>query len=337
MSRATIIAEVGLNHDGSLSTALAYIHACQDAGADIVKFQFHMPQESTKDDPFRTPTVVDRTRQDYWRRTGFHEEQWLALARECASMNVGFMTSVFCDDAVMWARGFGQTQWKIPSGQVVNVPLLRAISQRDGDPVYISTGLCTEQELMVALAHFMDRKVTLLHCVTSYPTTPKQWRHGQLDWLHREFGHPVGLSDHSGSIAGPLAACARFPLDAIEVHVKLSKWDRSPDAIVSLEMDDLRRLVEGVRAIEESRIASPVDPELWRRARQMYMPTLIAKVPIEKGTQVQLNHLIYRKSGGGPGLPWLKVVGRTLARDIIEGQPFIEEDFETACAPSASS
>jgi N-acetylneuraminate synthase len=333
--KATIIAEVGLAHDGSFATALSYIDACKAAGADIVKFQFHMPSEGTADEPFRAKTPTDPTRAHYWKRTGFGHEQWRELRLACELHGMGFMTSVFSEDAVLWAGSFGQNRWKVPSGQVVNIPMLDLIAQRE-EPVYISTGLATPDELRRALDLFDSSKVTLLHCVTEYPTTPPEWRLVQIERLAKQYWLPVGLSDHSGCVVSAFAAAARYPVAAIEVHVTLSKYLRLPDTPVSLTMDDLKHLVAGVRMLEEARETRAMDFFRWEEARERYMPTLVAKQQIPKGTKVQLTHLIYRKQGQGPGMDWEKVVGRTLVRDIQEGERFAAEDFEGVCAPSAS-
>lgn len=334
--KTTIIAEVGLAHEGSFALAKGYVQACIAAGADIVKFQFHMPHEGTVNEPFRSTVTGDTNRPAYWQRTAFTHDQWRALRGLCEGQGVGFMASTFSEDSVRWGRVYGQRQWKVPSGQVVNIPMLAAIAENP-EPVYISTGLATERELEEAVDVFIDSPVTLMHTVTEYPTAPESWRLGQIERLARRFLLPVGLSDHSGTITCGLAAAARFPsLAAIEVHVTLSKRMVTPDTPASLTIEDLERLVQGVRQIEESRSLASWPPAGWEQARMTYMPTLVAKGEIQKGTKVQLNHLIYRKMGCGPGLDWKRVVGRVAARDIAEGEGFAEADFEVPCAQSVS-
>lgn len=337
MARATIIAEVGLAHDGSFAMAKSYVEAFAEAGADIIKFQFHMPHESSPEEPFRARVLLgDQTRQAYWERTGFLMDQWRDLINLCTMKHVGFMASTFTEDAVTWLRTVGAKQWKVPSGQHVNVPMLLAIAERH-EPVYIATGLSDEEELEHTLSYFPDAGVTLLHTTTQYPTLPEYWRLGQLDRLARRFLRPVGLSDHSGSIACGLAAAARCStLAALEVHVTLSKHLQLPDTLASLELPDFKRLVQGVREIEASRTPAGDEMDLRRKARATYMPTLIAKAPISKGEKIQLTHLIFQKKGAATGLGWEKVVGHVATRDIQAGESFASSDVVLpACAPSA--
>lgn len=335
MSRVKVIAEVGLAHLGNFRLALTYIDACWSAGVDIVKFQLHHPAEGTTDEPFRVNPSPSRfhTRADYWRATGFTVDEWRELRHRAEDQRMGFMASVFCEEAIDVGLEFGLACWKVPSGQIANIGLLTRLSSLK-HPIYASTGLGNMGEIRRAVEILSDTDLTLMHTTTEYPTLPHEWRLHLIESLQGH-GAKVGFSDHSGMVAAGLAAVAQHDVAAVEVHVSLSEYIQTPDTDSSLSLSELLQLVQGVRAIEEARPRTMIEVDAWTRARSIYMPSLVAKVPIPKGTTIQLTHLIWRKMGRGPGMDWMQVIGRTATRDLGEGHFFTPEDVEAPCVVSA--
>jgi N,N'-diacetyllegionaminate synthase len=247
-----IIAEVGLAHDGSLSQAHAYVGACARAGVDTVKFQCHLGDPCTEW-RVRPAWAQDETRQAYWQRTGFTFRQWEGLAFHCQDMRVEFLCSPFSVAAVALLDPLVQ-RWKVPSGRIADMALLDAI-KKCGKPVLISSGMCTKEELSQALI-YLNRNtrfiVNWLQCTTLYPCPPESIGLGEL------LGGAIGLSDHSGTIYPGLAAAA-LGCKVLEVHVCWSKEQGGFDTAASLDMGQLRQLVEGVRFIEKA--MQPVDKD----------------------------------------------------------------------------
>lgn len=245
-----IIAEVGLAHDGSLSQAHAYIGACAKARVDTVKFQCHLGDPCTE---WRVNVrwPQDESRQAYWKRTGFTLLQWKGLRDHCYFAGVDFLCSPFSVEAVALLDPLVK-RWKVPSGRIADVPLLEAIGAT-GKPVLLSTGMGTLEELYAAedLLNRAGCAVQTLQCTTAYPCPPE--RTG-LTWAHG-WG---GLSDHSGTIYPGLAAAA-LGCKVLEVHVCWSKEQNGFDTAASLDMAQLRQLVEGVRFIEKA--MQPVDKD----------------------------------------------------------------------------
>lgn len=264
-SPCLIVAEVAQAHEGSLSLAHAYIDAIADAGADAVKFQCHIAAaESTLDEPWRVEPkwAQDANRYEYWRRMEFSGEQWAGLAQHAKDRGLIFLCSPFSVQAVELLNPLVPA-WKVASGEIGNEPLWLAMAAT-GKPLIVSTGMSTWEEVIRSLWSMPRAGAdALLHCVSEYPTKPE---HVGLRTLGRlkdlDPMRPVGLSDHSGTIWPSLAAVT-LGAAIVEVHVKLSKHDQGFDASSSITVEDLGRLVEGVRFIEKAK--QPVDKDQMAR------------------------------------------------------------------------
>jgi len=234
-----VIAEVGLAHDGSLALAHEYIDACSHAGVDAVKFQCHLGDTGTE---WRTRKLWrNETRQEYWHRTGFTSKQWVHLWSHCSDRRVDFVCSVFSLEAFRLIDPLVNLH-KVPSGRIADMPLHHAI-RNTGKPVFVSNGMATFDEIRAAIeAYGKSGKVLIMDCVSEYPTSPE---HIGL-WSAME-----GLSDHSGTIYPGIAAVA-LGCQVLEVHVCWSKEQGGFDTAASLDMGQLRQLVEGVRFVEKA-------------------------------------------------------------------------------------
>jgi len=265
--RCFIIGEVGLAHDGSLALAHAFVDAIAQAGADAVKFQLHTLAEPNR--PLRTRSWQYETRHDQWKRTAFTPEQWAILHDHACNAGLEFLCSPFSVEAVKFLDHLVPA-WKIPSGEITNDLLLKAVA-RTGKLVLLSTGMGTTDEIDRAL-DMIDEYASpesatytvLMHATSAYPCPPERIGLNQFgDWVGQA---AEGLSDHSGTIYPGLAAVT-LGCDVLEVHVKLSEWDQGPDASSSLTPEKLKQLVEGVRFIETMK-ANPVDKDQMARELQ---------------------------------------------------------------------
>ncbi len=329
-----IIAEVALGHDGSLGMAHAYIDAIASAGADAAKFQTHIAEaESSEAEPFRVPfSPQDKTRLDYWRRTGFTAEQWRGLADHSAEKGLIFLSSPFSIEAVDLLADLDMAAYKIASGEIGNEPMIQYIIEQNR-PVLFSSGMSDWAELDrgIDLVRSAGVDVGVFQCTTQYPCPPERLGLNIVPQMRQRYGCPVGLSDHSGTIYAGLAAVT-LGVDLLEIHVAMSREMFGPDVVASVTTGELRQLVEGVWFVERA-LAGHVDKdalqEEFQPLREIFTQSVVTTANLPTGTVLERDHLSTRKPGTGiPARDLDQLVGRTLARDVLEGTYLSYEDFE---------
>jgi N-acetylneuraminate synthase len=334
VERCLIVGEVAQAHDGSLGMAHAYIDAIANAGADAVKFQTHIAAaESTPAEPWRVKfSPQDVSRYDYWRRMEFDEPQWLALKQHAVDRGLVFLSSPFSMEAVELLLRIGVSAWKIASGEASNAPMLDRILE-SGLPVLMSTGMSGLAEIDVCVQKVQARQVPLavLQCASIYPCPPEKVGLNLIPFFRSRYGCASGLSDHSGTIYAGLAA-ATFGIDVLEVHVTLSREMFGPDVSVSLTTGELRQLVEGIRFIERMR-TSPVDKdaaaEEMTQIRALFTKSVVARVPLEAGTVLRIEHLSVKKPGTGiPAARLPELLGARLKRNLKADEMVCADDLE---------
>ncbi|MCA9473189.1 MAG: N-acetylneuraminate synthase family protein [Nitrospirales bacterium] len=329
-----IIAEVGQSHDGSLGLAHAFIDAIADAGADAVKFQTHIAAaESTKAEPWRKSfSQQDATRYEYWRRMEFTLEQWQGLREHAKRRQIGFMSSPFSLEAVELLEKVGVEAWKVPSGEITNLPLLGAMAATNM-PVILSTGMSGLEEIdeAVSFVRGQARSLAILQCTSLYPCPPERIGLNVLSMFRERYQSSVGLSDHSGTIYPGLAA-ATMGMEVLEVHVTLSREMFGPDVPASVTTDELRQLVNGIRMIETMK-AYPVEKTITMDEvaplRDIFMKSIVAREDLREGTILRHEHLTTKKPATGltPGqLP--KLLGRRLRRSVARDSNIVFDDVE---------
>lgn len=328
-----VIAEVAQAHDGSLGAAHAYIDAAARAGADAVKFQTHIASaESSAQEPFRARVFVqDATRRDYWERTGFEASEWEGLAKHAREAGLVFLSSPFSHEACELLQSLGVPAWKVPSGEIGNLPLLEHMA-RTRLPLLLSTGLATldEVEQASAIARAHGTALGLFQCTTAYPCPPERLGLDAISMLRQRFHCPVGLSDHSGTIYAGIAA-RTLGAAMLEVHVTLSRECFGPDVPASVTTSELRSLVEGIRFVERA-LASPVlkgelsDEEL--ELKRIFGRSVFVARDLPEGHRLEAPDLELRKPGGGfPAARLADLPGRLLRRAVRAGRMLDEEDL----------
>jgi N,N'-diacetyllegionaminate synthase len=320
-----IIAEAGMNHDGSLGNAIRLAEVAAEAGADAVKFQLHdAAAETTREAP-SPPYFRHETRWEYFERTAFTDAQWRTLKAACDAAGIEFLCSAFSLEALGRLEELGAARHKIPSGEVTNLELVRAAAGT-GKPVLLSSGMSSWAELDAAVEAAGPR-VTVLQCTSAYPTPPERVGLNLLEELRVRYGRPVGLSDHS---VGPYAAFAAAALGAevVEKHVTLSRELYGPDAALALEPAELEELVEGIREIE-TMLASRVDKddlEPFGELKAVFEKSVVAAADIPAGAVIERAMLAAKKPGTGiPARRLDEVVGRR-ARTDIKADTVLTED-----------
>ena len=317
MSPVYVIAEAGMNHDGSLGNAMRMAEVAAQCGADAVKFQLHdAAAETTRDAP-SPPYFQHETRWEYFERTAFTDEQWAALKQACEDVGIDFLCSVFSLEAVDRLERIGAERYKIGSGEVTNLELVRGVAAT-GKPVLLTSGMSSWEELDRAVEAAGD-DVTVLQCTSEYPTPPEHVGLNVLAELRERYGKPVGLSDHS---LGNYAAFAAVALGAtvIEKHFTLSTDLYGPDAAMSMDPDELEDLIDGIRSIE-AMLDSPVDKddlgEDILEMKRVFEKSVVTTREIPAGAEISREWLAAKKPGTGiPARLIDGVVGRKAKIDI---------------------
>ena len=317
-----VIAEAGMNHDGSLGNAIRMAQVAADCGADAVKFQLHEAAAETTRDAPSPPYFEHETRWEYFQRTAFSDEQWATLKRACEVAGIEFLCSAFSLEAVERLERLGVERYKIGSGEVTNLELIRRVAAT-GKPVLLTSGMSSWAELDAAV-EAAGENVTVLQCTSEYPTPPEQVGLNVLAELRERYAKPVGFSDHS---LGTYAAFAAVALGAVvvEKHFTLSNKLYGPDAAMALEPDELEDLVEGIRAIE-AMLAHPVDKDALggglREMKRVFEKSVVTVENIPAGATIERGMLAAKKPGTGiPAARLDEIVGRrakvALAADTV--------------------
>ena len=330
-SPALVVAEVGQAHDGSLGTAHAYIDAIARAGADAVKFQTHIAAaESTPGEPFRVKfSPQDASRYDYWKRMEFTAEQWRGLAEHARQLGLIFLSTPFSFEAVELLDALAMPAWKVGSGEVTNLPMLKRMAET-GRPVLVSSGMADWAELdrAVECVRQAGAPVAVLQCTTAYPCPPEKVGLNVIGELAERYRCPVGLSDHSGTIYASLAAAA-LGVNLLEVHVVLSRECFGPDVKASVTTSELAQLVEGVRFIERA-LGHPLDKQQTAAEmaplKAMFGKSVVAARDLPRGHLLEAGDLALKKPGTGiPAARAGELVGRRLTCRVTADTMLAEE------------
>ena len=243
-----IIVEIGNSHEGSLGIAKSFVDIAKEAGANVVKFQMHLAEEeSSSEEPFRINfSSQDKSRTSYWQRVNFSPEHWYDLAEYCRDAGLEFLCTPFSLEAARFLiEELDVKRIKIGSGDAMNYPLIDFVI-KSGREVIISTGLVNQLELSSLVERFKEKStldvLTLLHCVSMYPT-PLAWSSLNQIVELKKLGCKVGLSDHSGNVMVPLAFISEG-VSLIEVHMTPHRSFFGPDVASSLLPEEIKMLID---------------------------------------------------------------------------------------------
>ena len=329
-----LIAEVGQAHEGSLGILHSYIDALAQAGVDAVKFQTHIAHaESSEHEPFRVKfSYEDATRYDYWKRMEFTLDQWKEIKAHCDEVGVEFISSPFSNAAVDLLEEVGIDTYKIGSGEVNNLLLLEKIA-RTGKKLILSSGMSSFEELDSTVEFLREREVefSILQCTTAYPTRPEEWGLNVIGELKERYGVPVGFSDHSGEIYACLAA-ASLGAEILEFHAVFDRRMFGPDSPASLTIDEIARLVEGVRQIERS-LQHPIDKSdnsRFAQLKNIFEKSLAVNKDLPAGHILRFEDLEAKKPKGYgiDASRWQEVIGKSLRRDREAWEFLTKEDID---------
>lgn len=326
-----IIAEVGSVHDGSVGNARELVRVAAECGADVVKFQTHIAAAETLRSAPSPPYFSGEPRFEYFERTAFSREQLRELKASAEGRGIELLSSPFSVEAVTLLEDVGVVRYKVPSGEITNLPLIEAIAAT-GKPVLLSSGMSSWAELDRAVETVRRRhdRLTVLQCTSAYPCPYERVGLNVMVEMGKRYAVPVGLSDHTLT---PYAALAAVALGAsvVEKHLTFSRQMYGSDARHSMEPAEMAELVRGIRAIE-AMLAHPVDKDdlsLLAGMKTTFEKSVVSVAAIPRGTVVERAMLGFKKPGTGiPAHHWSDVVGRRAARDIPADHLIDDEDLE---------
>jgi N,N'-diacetyllegionaminate synthase len=325
--KTLIIAEAGVNHNGNLSLAKQLVDVAAAAGADFVKFQTFSAdrlatRKAEKADYQTQNGDSSESQYEMLHRLELTEAMHRQLIAHCATRNIGFFSTGFDIESVDLLVSLGQDRFKIPSGEITNLPLLRHIG-RLGKAVILSTGMATLGEIEAAIevleqAGTSRTKLTVLHCTTEYPTPMNEVNLRAMQSIHTAFNVAVGYSDHTPGIEVAIAAAA-LGATIIEKHFTLDQKLPGPDHQSSLEPAELKAMVAAIRNIKVALgdgIKSLTPSEA--KNKPVVRKSLIAGRAIKVGEVFNAGNLTAKRPGTGISpMRWDEIVGRTAVRDFM--------------------
>ena len=327
-----IIAEAGDNHNGDFDTAIKLVDAAVDAGADCVKFQTFITENviskfAEKADYQKENTGSNESQFDMVKKLELSFEQFRAIKQYCEKRGILFLSTPFDLDSILFLEEINIPFWKIPSGEITNLPYLEKIA-RTGKKIILSTGMSTMDEIKNAIEILKKNgsgEITLLHCNTEYPTPFEDVNLLAMKTLQETFQVNVGYSDHTQGIEIPIAAVA-MGATVIEKHFTLDKNMEGPDHKASLEPNELKQMVVSIRNIEQAvgngiKQPSPSEKKNIDIARK----SIVAKCDIKKGEVLSEDNLYITRPGNGISpMRWYDIIGTKAVRDFKEDE-LIEE------------
>lgn len=325
-----IVAEAGVNHNGDIAMAKNLIDAAADAKADAVKFQLFDPEEiaSADADLATYQEGGDHSSQlEMLKTLALEQDAFVELADYAASKSIDCIITAYDSSSAQFIATMNVPAIKIPSGEVTNLPFLRSVATL-GKPIILSTGTCDLKEVDEAVQIFIDAGIalTILHCTSAYPTPFDQVNLRAMETLRQKFNVPVGLSDHTEGIEVPIAAVALGAV-MIEKHFTLDRSLPGPDHKASLEPDELRSLIRGVRNIEKAlgsgeKVCQEVEQDVANAARR----SIVAVSDIGAGEMITDDMLTLKRPGTGiPPKELSTITGKIASQDIAKGTMLLHD------------
>ena len=322
--RVFVIAEAGVNHNGSLDTAKALIDVAAQAGADAVKFQTFSAdalvlQSAEKAEYQKQTSGAAESQYEMLKRLELSHSDHEVLINECKRCGIQFCSTAFDFDSIRFLDSLDIPFMKVPSGEITNLPYLRMVNACRR-PVILSTGMATMDEVDAALEVFTNCDVTLLHCTTEYPCPYDSVNLRAMLKLKDRFGRPVGYSDHTQGLEVSVAAVA-LGASVIEKHFTLSRDMEGPDHRASLEPAELKAMVAAIRNVERALGSGNKRPDsVEMKNIAVARKSIVAKRSILKGEIFSEDNLTTMRPGTGTSpMRWDDVIGAAAARDYAPG------------------
>ena len=330
-----IIAEAGVNHNGSLDVAKRLVEEAKRAGADAVKFQTFRAEKlvsrfAGKAEYQKKTTASDESQLEMIRKLELSESDHVELMELCRKRKIDFLSSPFDEESADLLERLGVAAYKIPSGEITNHPFLEHIAGKK-KPMILSTGMSSLEEVEEAVAVIFstgNAALTLLHCVTEYPAPVEEINLRAMITMKEVFGLPVGYSDHTQGIEIAVAAVA-LGAQVIEKHFTLDRTMPGPDHKASLEPSELLDMVKAIRSVEKAlgdgeKKPAPCEVKNMAIARK----SIVALKPIGAGEVINKKKIGIKRPGNGIQPKDLeKIIGLKAKRKIGQDEVITWEDL----------
>ena len=326
-----IIAEIGSVHDGSFGNALKLIELAKDCGASSVKFQTHIAKEETLENAPMPSFFKGEPRYEYFQRTSFSLTQWEELKAKCDIIDIEFLSSPFSIKAIEILEKIDMMKYKIPSGEVTNIPLLEVIAETK-KPILLSSGMSSWEELDNAVNTIQKthNNITVLQCTSEYPCDYERVGLNIMMEIKDRYNLPIGLSDHTLSNYSAFAATV-LGATVIEKHLSFNRKMYGSDAKHSLEPNEFKDLVDGIEAIQKM-LSSKIDKNLivkdMKEMKEVFQKSIVSVVDIPKNSIITKDMIGYKKPGIGiPASDYNNVIGKKTKKDISNNSLILEKDI----------
>lgn len=329
MGKVIVIAEAGVNHNGNIALAFQLIDVAVTAKADYVKFQTWKSENiiskfAVKAEYQKETTSKNESMLEMLKKLELQYEQFSQLNNYCGERGIGFLSTPFDLESACFLNEMGMEYFKVPSGEITNLPLLELIGSFK-KKVILSTGMSDIEEIFEAVNVLRTNGsgiISLLQCNTEYPTPYSDVNLAAMKTLRDYFDCEVGYSDHSIGIEVPIAAVA-LGATIIEKHFTLDKAMIGPDHAASLEPKELKQMVESIRHIEmaigcENKLVTNSEKKNLVAVRK----SIVAACKIVKGEPLTINNIAVKRPGNGISpMSWYEVLGKQAVRDFFEDEP----------------
>ncbi|MFV0237891.1 MAG: N-acetylneuraminate synthase [Flavobacteriales bacterium] len=329
MMGVVIIAEAGVNHNGDINLAKKLIETAADAGADYVKFQTFIAEESISVNSKKAQYQIENTgnktesQLEMVKKLELSPKMHEELIDHCNKNEIKFLSTAFDFRSIDLLKGYKLDLFKIPSGEVTNLPYLEKIAKENYPQYYLSTGMCNLSDIEKAVrvlerSNIKRSNITILHCNTEYPTPMNDVNLKAMNTIQDAFKVDVGYSDHTLGIEVPIAAVA-LGAKVIEKHFTLDKNMKGPDHKASLEPNELKAMVLGIRNIENALgdgIKKPSTSEF--KNIEVARKSIVAKKEIKKGTVFSEENITVKRPGTGISpMRWYEIIGKKALKDFL--------------------
>jgi N,N'-diacetyllegionaminate synthase len=327
-----IIAEAGINHNGSISQAIKLIKKASEANADFIKFQIFKSEnvatlKAKKSSYQKINSKDNETQLKMIKKFELKFDDFKKLKKECKKNKINFLCSPFDIESAKFLKKLDEKIIKIPSGEITNFPLLVEIGKMK-KKIILSTGMSNISEIKKALKILIENgtkrdDISILHCITAYPTPLKEVNLGAINNLKKKFNINVGFSDHTKGIEIPIAAVA-IGAQIIEKHITLDKNLKGPDHKSSLNPEEFKRMVSYIRNTELTiKNYSKKTQFSEQENKKIVRKSIVAKKFIKKGEFFSKDNLTVKRPGYGKSpMKWLKIIGKK-AKKNYEQDEFI--------------
>lgn len=328
MEKVFILVEAGVNHNGCLETAKKMIQVAKDSGADAIKFQTFKAEKlvskfAEKAEYQKNNTQVIETQLEMIKKLELTFENFRELKKYCEELGILFLSTPFDFDSIEFLKELKMEIWKIPSGEITNLPYLRKVG-KIAKKIIISTGMCElfeiEEALNVLKASGVN-DIAILHCNTEYPTPMKDVNLRAMQTLKQKFNQKIGYSDHTLGIEVPIAAVA-LGAEIIEKHFTLDKSMIGPDHKASLNPIELKNMIDSIRNIETALgSANKFVTESELKNKNIARKSIVAKKNISQGEVFTEDNLAIKRPGNGISpMKWDEVVGKIAKKEFVEDE-----------------